>query len=680
MKSIAQWSLRSRLLAAFFGVLIPYLALTGVGVVDFWALWQNVESVRDEAVVEIEGTADLQLTVTQLVLPANHYLITGDPREREEFDWRLARVKQIIASAASAFHDPEKRRLLEIVKGQVVQIEGLSRQLLALSDPRTKPAVLAEVTAMVQLADDTVEVLERIHAIAHRQIEEDSERVSSTIRGLAVASLLALILSTAGAAGLTLFFSAWLSRPLQALAQASRRIADEGDLSQRVEVHTGGEVGGATQAFNQMAERLETSAREKARLYKEAGKERQRLSMLNDIIAATSSTLALGKVMDVFLDKVDALLPYSVATIRLLNRETGKLEPMASRKMDEAEWKLYLDKTGGGLSQIVLEKKTVLVITNATKDPRMREPEFFRKLGLTSYIGLPFLVKGEALGVLAFCTTEEHEFADEEVNFLETLAGQAALAIHNSRLYEQTKKQAAELEKARELEADFTAMIAHDLRSPLTNVIGIAEMMKDGLFGLVNEDQKKWLGKLGVGARNLVNLVSDFLDLSKLEAGHIELTKENVDLKELIESNLESYQLLGRDKKITFRSSIDPDLPTVDADPRRLDQVLSNLLSNAVKFTPEGRQIEVGARAEDSQSVNFWVRDTGVGIPKEEIGSLFEKYKQASNTGKGSHNGTGLGLVICKMIVETHGGRIWIDSEEEKGTTVFVSLPVLPGP
>jgi signal transduction histidine kinase len=186
--------------------------------------------------------------------------------------------------------------------------------------------------------------------------------------------------------------------------------------------------------------------------------------------------------------------------------------------------------------------------------------------------------------------------------------------------------------------------------------------------------------KNGDNVRNMVNLVSDFLDLSKLEAGHIELTKENVDLKELIESNLESYRLLGRDKKIIFTTSLDPDLPTVDADPRRLDRVLSNLLSNAVKFTPEGGHIEVGARAEDGRGVNFWVRDTGIGIPKEEIGSLFEKYKQASNTKNGSQNGTGLGLVICKMIVETHGGRIWIDSEEEKGATVFVSLPVLPGP
>ena len=108
--------------------------------------------------------------------------------------------------------------------------------------------------------------------------------------------------------------------------------------------------------------------------------------------------------------------------------------------------------------------------------------------------------------------------------------------------------------------------------------------------------------------------------------------------------------------------------------------MLSNLLSNAVKFTPEGGHIEVGARAEDGRGVNFWVRDTGIGIPKEEIGNLFEKYKQASNTKNGSQNGTGLGLVICKMIVETHGGRIWIDSEEEKGTTVFVSLPVAPDP
>ena len=223
-------------------------------------------------------------------------------------------------------------------------------------------------------------------------------------------------------------------------------------------------------------------------------------------------------------------------------------------------------------------------------------------------------------------------------------------------------------------------MIAHDLRSPLTNVIGIAEMMKDDMLGPVNEEQKKWLGKIGDNVRNLVNLVSDFLDLSKLEAGHIELTKKPVYIEELIMNNLESYQLLGQDKKITFTISLDPYLPTIDADPRRLDQVLSNLLSNAVKFTPEGGQIEVGARAEDSRSVNFWVRDTGIGIPKEEIGNLFEKYKQASNTKDGSQNGTGLGLVICKMIVETHGGRIWIDSEEEKGTTVFVSLPVPPDP
>ena len=231
------------------------------------------------------------------------------------------------------------------------------------------------------------------------------------------------------------------------------------------------------------------------------------------------------------------------------------------------------------------------------------------------------------------------------------------------------------LEKADKLKADFTAMIAHDLRSPLMNVVGAAEMIKDGAFGAVTEEQKTWLGKIEATSYNLVDLVSDFLDLSKLESGRIEVTKEEVDLDQLIRTSLDNFLVLAQDKKISLLSRVAPALTRIIADPRRLDQVFENLISNAIKFTGEGGEIEVEASQEDTTGIKIWVKDNGVGIPTKEIGNLFEKYRQTTSGKNSKNKGTGLGLVICKMIVEAHGGRIWVESEEGKGTTVAFSLP-----
>jgi signal transduction histidine kinase len=169
-----------------------------------------------------------------------------------------------------------------------------------------------------------------------------------------------------------------------------------------------------------------------------------------------------------------------------------------------------------------------------------------------------------------------------------------------------------------------------------------------------------------------VELISDFLDVSKLEAGHIELKKRTVDLRELLKASLESYSAVANEKQVGLKEEIDPLLPAVEADPRRLEQVLNNLLSNALKFTPEGGEVFVGAGG-NGKHVEIWVRDTGVGIPPEEIGQIFEKYKQTTSGATSEHKGTGLGLVICKMIVEAHGGSIRAKSEQ--GTTFTFTLP-----
>jgi signal transduction histidine kinase len=245
-----------------------------------------------------------------------------------------------------------------------------------------------------------------------------------------------------------------------------------------------------------------------------------------------------------------------------------------------------------------------------------------------------------------------------------------------SQLYEQTKKQAAELEQAGKLQADFTAMIVHDLRSPLSVVMGAATTMGEGLIGAVNIEQKKWLARMAANSRRLMDFVTAFLDLSKIEAGHITLHKEEIDLSRLLERTVDDYEILARNKNISLVNRFDPDVLSIHADAWRIEQLLSNLLSNAIKFTREGGRIEVGAAHGRGATVTLWVKDNGKGISSQEIERIFEKYRSGGDAKNPSYEGTGLGLAICKMIVEAHQGRIWVESEENEGTTFFCSLPV----
>ncbi len=299
----------------------------------------------------------------------------------------------------------------------------------------------------------------------------------------------------------------------------------------------------------------------------------------------------------------------------------------------------------------------------------------FKKEGIESFIQVPVRAEGEVLGIIQLGSRSPRAFKREEVNLFETIGNQMGIAIQRSRLYQETKRQAAELEKANQLQADFVAMIAHDLRSPLMNIGGAAEVMMKGMFGSVNDEQERWLGKILANSHSLVNLVSDFLDVAKLEAGYIQLSLEPMDLRELIDRSLDNFLFLAQKKQISLTKSVPEFVPLVQGDRQRLEQVINNLMSNAINFTYAEGQIELGvARADDSQ-VKIWVKDSGVGIAPGEMTKLFEKYRQCSNITESGHKGTGLGLVICKMVVQAHGGKIWVESEEGKGSLFSFTLP-----
>jgi signal transduction histidine kinase len=277
-----------------------------------------------------------------------------------------------------------------------------------------------------------------------------------------------------------------------------------------------------------------------------------------------------------------------------------------------------------------------------------------------------------------------HFFIPEESQFLPALAQQIGLAISNASLYGATVRMNEHLQEEVEVRkrtektlADFTAMVVHDLRSPLSNLVSIVESMRHELFGPVTEQQSKWLQKMQNNCVNLIDHISDFLDFSKIEAGHGEVVKKPANLGALIYENLVEHSVQADKSNIRLNMEVENDLPDIPLDARRLNQVLGNLLSNALKFTAEGGQIEVGAcKATGSDDVVVWVRDTGIGILEEEIGDVFEAYRQLSGGKNSHHAGTGLGLAICKKIVEAHGGRIWVNSEENKGTVFSFSLPL----
>ncbi|MBI2087481.1 MAG: GAF domain-containing protein [Deltaproteobacteria bacterium] len=467
----------------------------------------------------------------------------------------------------------------------------------------------------------------------------------------------------------------FILRRVKALMKITKRLS-EGDLSARTGSSDGqGELEQLARAFDRMADALQIRETESRRAEEALRSRYQELQALHEISHAVSSTLDVHAVLDILTKKIDILLPYTAVLVWLRNEESGQLERAVCRNLDEELWK---GRKSAGIPALVKEAvngRVPVVASDVQTDSRTLDPEFYRRHGLLSHLSVPLLAKGEALGVVVFLTRERHDFTNEEIQFLATLTGQAAIAIHNSRLYEQTRKQAVQLEQANRALADFTAMIAHDLRSPLTAVVSEAAMLEDGLYGPVSEEQKRRLAKIQAHSRNLVDLVNDFLDLSKLEAGRVDLVKQEVNLGDLIQDSLDNHLLLAQSKKIALRTCVDPGLPRVIADPRRLGQVLSNLLSNAIKFTPEGGQIDVSAGKNDATGVEVWVKDTGLGISPEEIRSLFEKYAQTRSGQTTKSKGTGLGLAICKMIVDAHGGRIWAESEEGKGTTVRFTIP-----
>ena len=243
---------------------------------------------------------------------------------------------------------------------------------------------------------------------------------------------------------------------------------------------------------------------------------------------------------------------------------------------------------------------------------------------------------------------------------------------------EQLKMQNKELEKVSRAKSDFLARMSHELRTPLNVIMGFSELMLDQVPGEINEEQRQCLDDVLTSSRHLLGLINEVLDLSKVEAGKVEVRVKDIALSELVESVTSAMTAVLSQRKQSLDVDLEKELPLVYADEARLRQVFFNLLSNASNFTPDGGKIRIGALRKDG-FCQITVSDNGIGVKKEDLKQIFEPFYQADNAVTRERKGTGLGLALVKEIVEMHGGQIWVESEYGRGSDFIFTLPLVTG-
>jgi signal transduction histidine kinase len=403
------------------------------------------------------------------------------------------------------------------------------------------------------------------------------------------------------------------------------------------------------------------------------------LKALGEVGQAVSSTLELETVLSTIVSRAAQLAGMDGGSIWEYDETREQFSLHATDRLPDELVEVLratpIKKGEGALGRLAVTGEPVAIrdiVDERNYQSRVRE--ILIRCGYRSVLAVPLLREDHLLGALAVNRRSPGEFAPEVIDLLKTFATQSALAIQNARLFREIEDKGRQLETASRHKSEFLANMSHELRTPLNAIIGFSEVLSERMFGEINDKQAEYLADILESGRHLLSLINDILDLSKIEAGRMELESTDFDLPNVIETTLILVRERAHRRGITLGHAIDADLTKIRADERKVKQVLLNLLSNALKFTPEGGRIDVRARRQES-TLEVSVADTGVGIAPEDQEAVFEEFRQVGTAAK-KVEGTGLGLAISRKFIELHGGRIWVKSQEGSGSTFAFSLPL----
>jgi PAS domain S-box-containing protein len=416
---------------------------------------------------------------------------------------------------------------------------------------------------------------------------------------------------------------------------------------------------------------------------------------LREVDQAIASSFDVRLSLNILITRTVPLLKVDAAAILLLDPVMNSLEYAAAhgfRKNILHTGSLHLGESYAG--RAVMERRMIQIPNMASELHDWFHNGFLNEENIVSYYAVPLIVKGKVVGVMEVFHRTQVTRDQEWFDFLNSLAGQAAIAIDNARLWEQVQRHArdlelrvaertaavnrtnAELEHANRAKDEFLANMSHELRTPLHSVLGLAELLLEQRRDPLTDYQQRTLQLIEASGQHLLELINDILDLSKIEAGKFDYFPQSVEVDALCRSSLTFIKSQAARKSITITYRNQATITNILADPRRLKQILVNLLTNAVKFTPESGQVVLQVHVDEEwDSVEFSVTDNGIGIAADDLKRLFQPFVQVDSKLNRQFEGTGLGLALVHKLTDMHGGSVYVESEVGVGSRFSIRLP-----
>jgi signal transduction histidine kinase len=392
---------------------------------------------------------------------------------------------------------------------------------------------------------------------------------------------------------------------------------------------------------------------------------------LYNIAAAVNSVRTAESVLDTIVETVSQALEAKGCSIMLLSPDRKVLTHTAAYGL--SDWYVRKGPVSADKSISQALEGMPVAILNAAEDERVQYREQAKQEGIGSMLSAPISLKGDVVGVIRVYTTKQHYFTRSEIDFVQAVANLGAIALERARKLEKCFIEVDRLEEERRRFVRFLSVVAHDLQSPLVATQSILSYIADGYTGEVTEGQKDLLQRGIRRIDELLMLITDLLDIPRIEAGQLVHEMQEVSLNTVIKQAVVGLDNVARQKGIELKIELPETSPKVYASSRRLQQVLNNLVSNAINYTRDGMALVRVKEYEDE--VRIEVMDTGIGIPSDELPRIFDDFFRGRNAGK---KGTGLGLSIAKRIVEAHGGKIWAESpcsETGVGSKFTITMP-----